>query len=47
MESKVANITGFIDEIQGNLSDKAYASFKTALATYKKAGIVLRHFISL
>ena len=43
MESKVANITGFIDEIQSNLSDKAYASFKTALAQYKKASIVSLH----
>ena len=39
--NKVASITGFIDEMQNNLSDQAYTSFKTALGTYKKVPCVV------
>ena len=33
---KVATVAEFINEIQGNLSDEAYTSFKKALAQYKE-----------
>lgn len=34
--SKVANVASFIEELQDNLSNEAYQTFKTELGKYKK-----------
>ena len=40
--TKMANISSFIKELQDNLSNEAYQTFKTELSKYKKVSILTK-----